>query len=97
MSRGYHKWWCSFLYFFEVSFGLYIGKPYGNYGSVCKRCGLDLRNKPKKEIKMRLDQKVLRIDSRVKDGYYSDKYFKRTKEILDKDNYHPILKMQIFQ
>jgi len=48
-------------------------------------------------MKKRLDQSVLRINPRVKTGYYSDKYFNRTKDILESDNHHPILKMQIFQ
>jgi nicotinate phosphoribosyltransferase len=47
--------------------------------------------------KQRLSEKILKVDPRVADGYYSDKYFNRTKEILLKDNYHPIVLMQIFQ
>ncbi len=45
----------------------------------------------------RLNQKILRIDPRIKKGYYSDTYFNRTKDILEKDEYYPTLKMQVFQ
>ncbi|MDY6853398.1 MAG: quinolinate phosphoribosyl transferase [Thermodesulfobacteriota bacterium] len=47
--------------------------------------------------RQRLSEKILKVNPRVADGYYSDKYFNRTKEILKKDNYHPIVRMQIFQ
>ncbi len=33
---------------------------------------------------------------KIKSGWYSDKYFLRTKQILDKDNHHPHVLMQIF-
>ncbi|BBB93204.1 MAG TPA: nicotinate phosphoribosyltransferase [Methylomusa anaerophila] len=33
----------------------------------------------------------------IKQGYYSDSYFLRTSEILNKDNHHPRVLMQIFQ
>lgn len=33
----------------------------------------------------------------IKQGFYSDSYFLRTREILSKDNYHPRVLMQIFQ
>jgi len=48
-------------------------------------------------MKERLKQEILRIDPRVKDGYYSDAYFNRTKQILEQDHHSPILRMQIFQ
>ena len=48
-------------------------------------------------MKERLKQEVLRIDPRVKNGYYSDAYFNRTKQILEQDNYRPNLRMQVFQ
>ena len=48
-------------------------------------------------MKKRLDPRIFKLDPRIKDGYYSDKYFCRTKEILEKDNYHPKVLMQIFQ
>jgi nicotinate phosphoribosyltransferase len=34
--------------------------------------------------------------AKIKKGWYSDKYFIRTKQILDKDNRHPQVLMQIF-
>jgi nicotinate phosphoribosyltransferase len=48
-------------------------------------------------MKDRLNQEVFKIDKRVAEGYYSDAYFNKTKEILLQDDYHPILKMQVFQ
>lgn len=33
---------------------------------------------------------------KIKSGWYSDKYFVRTKKILEKDNYHPWVLMQVF-
>ena len=35
--------------------------------------------------------------SQIKSGYYSDIYFLRTQEILNRANYHPRVMMQIFQ
>ena len=34
---------------------------------------------------------------KIKAGYYSDAYFLRTQEILNGDNYHPRILMQVFQ
>ena len=34
---------------------------------------------------------------KLKLGLYSDRYFLRTSEILNKDNHHPHVMMQIFQ
>lgn len=34
---------------------------------------------------------------KIKSGYYSDDYFLRTAEILNKDNHHPRILMQVFQ
>ncbi len=48
-------------------------------------------------MKVKLNEEILKPDSRLKEGYYSDMYFNRTKEVLEKDNYHPIVRMQIFQ
>ena len=48
-------------------------------------------------MKQRLESKLLRVDPRVKEGYYSDVYFNRTKQILEADNHHPIVRMQYFQ
>ena len=36
-------------------------------------------------------------DTAIGSGFYSDKYFVRTKQILDKDNYDVNVCMQIFQ
>jgi len=48
-------------------------------------------------MKERLSALTFGLDPRIKDGYYSDKYFCRTKEVLEKDNHHPKVLMQIFQ
>ncbi len=48
-------------------------------------------------MKVKLNEEILKPDSRLKKGYYSDMYFNRTKEVLEKDGYHPIVRMQIFQ
>ena len=34
---------------------------------------------------------------KIKTGYYSDAYFLRTEEILNADNHHPKVLMQVFQ
>lgn len=45
----------------------------------------------------RLDPSVFDIPvNKIKSGWYSDKYFVRTKQILDKDNHHSRVLMQIF-
>jgi nicotinate phosphoribosyltransferase len=45
----------------------------------------------------RLDLGVFDIPvDKIKKGWYSDKYFIRTKNILDMDNHHPNILMQIF-
>jgi len=46
---------------------------------------------------MRLDMDIIKPDKRLRDGYYSDEYFNRTKEILVKDDHRPIARMQFFQ
>ena len=33
---------------------------------------------------------------KIKSGYYSDAYFLRTEEILNGDNHHPRVMMQVF-
>lgn len=48
-------------------------------------------------MKERLDPERIRVSPRVAEGYYSDVYFNRTREILERDNHHPILRMQYFQ
>ncbi len=47
--------------------------------------------------KERLDEKILKVDPRVANGWYTDVYFNRTKEILQNDGHHPTLRMQFFQ
>jgi len=47
--------------------------------------------------KKRLEAKIFKLDPRIKDGYYSDKYFCRTKTVLEVDNHHPKALMQVFQ
>jgi len=34
---------------------------------------------------------------KMRDGYYSDTYFNRAREILDRDGYHPRVRLQVFQ
>ena len=48
----------------------------------------------------RLDPRIFNFTAeqlnKIQDGYYSDKYFVRTQEILMRDNHHPNVLMQIF-
>jgi nicotinate phosphoribosyltransferase len=39
---------------------------------------------------------MINIWEQINNGYYSDAYFNRTKEILEKDNKHPNILMQVF-
>ncbi len=48
-------------------------------------------------MKERLNPKTFGLDARIKDGYYSDKYFCRTKTVLEVDNHYPQVLMQVFQ
>jgi nicotinate phosphoribosyltransferase len=51
-----------------------------------------------RERKYRMNPDVFGLPvEKMREGYYSDKYFNRAKEILEKDNYHPRVLMQIFQ
>ncbi len=34
---------------------------------------------------------------KMRDGYYSDTYFNRARQILERDHYHPTVRMQVFQ
>jgi nicotinate phosphoribosyltransferase len=46
----------------------------------------------------RLSPAVFRLPvEKIRDGYYSDAYFNYTKELLDADDYHPRVLMQVFQ
>ena len=45
----------------------------------------------------RLDPEVFNLPvDKMKAGYYSDKYFARTREVLDRDGHHPHVLMQVF-
>ncbi|HEU4699096.1 MAG TPA: nicotinate phosphoribosyltransferase [Gemmatimonadales bacterium] len=45
----------------------------------------------------RLDPAIFHLPvERMREGYYSDKYFVRTREILRADGYHPRVTMQVF-
>jgi len=46
---------------------------------------------------MKLDPKLINYDVRLADGYYTDKYFCRTKDVLSKCKHNPIVRMQVFQ
>jgi nicotinate phosphoribosyltransferase len=49
-------------------------------------------------MKARLSPDTFRIPvEEIKSGFYSDSYFLRTQEILNKDHHHPRVLMQIFQ
>ncbi|WP_110953288.1 nicotinate phosphoribosyltransferase [Anaerosinus massiliensis] len=49
-------------------------------------------------MKKRIDPNSFNIPvEEIKNGFYSDIYFLRTQEILNKANYHPHVTMQIFQ
>src|SRR5579859_5819376 len=46
----------------------------------------------------RLDPDVFRLPvERIRRGYYSDAYFVYTKQVLEEENYHPRVTMQVFQ
>jgi nicotinate phosphoribosyltransferase len=45
----------------------------------------------------RLDPAILRVDPRVREGYYTDEYFNRARLVLLRDNFHPEVRMQVFQ
>ncbi|MEO7039592.1 MAG: quinolinate phosphoribosyl transferase [Candidatus Elarobacter sp.] len=46
----------------------------------------------------RLDPAILNLPvEKMRDGYYSDTYFNRAREILEADGYHPRVRMQVFQ
>jgi len=45
----------------------------------------------------RLDPEIFHLPvERMREGYYSDKYFVRAREILIADGYHPRVTMQVF-
>jgi nicotinate phosphoribosyltransferase len=46
----------------------------------------------------RLDPEIFRLPvDRIRDGYYSDAYFVYTKQLLEAEEYHPRVTMQVFQ
>ena len=46
----------------------------------------------------RLDPAIFNLPvEKMRDGYYSDVYFNRAREIMAKDGYHPRVRMQVFQ
>jgi nicotinate phosphoribosyltransferase len=46
----------------------------------------------------RLDAAILNLPiEKMRDGYYSDTYFNRAREILQADGHHPRVRMQVFQ
>ena len=48
-------------------------------------------------VAKRLDTKIFNIPAeKIRDGWYSDKYFVRTKEVLEKDHRHTRVLMQVF-
>jgi nicotinate phosphoribosyltransferase len=50
------------------------------------------------EVSARLDPAIFRLPvERIRQGYYSDAYFVYTKELLEEQNRHPRVTMQVFQ
>src|SRR5947209_12553492 len=46
----------------------------------------------------RLDPQIFRLPvDRIRHGYYSDAYFTYTKDLLEAENHHPHVTMQVFQ
>src|ERR1700761_1662323 len=46
----------------------------------------------------RLDPAIFNLPiEKMRDGYYSDTYFNRAREILERDGYHPRVRLQVFQ
>jgi nicotinate phosphoribosyltransferase len=50
------------------------------------------------QARARLDPSVFRLPvQRIRDGYYADAYFVYTKRLLEEQNHHPRVVMQVFQ
>jgi nicotinate phosphoribosyltransferase len=50
------------------------------------------------QVSSRLDPAIFRLPvERIRGGYYSDAYFVYTKELLEAENHHPRVTMQVFQ
>src|ERR1019366_1034103 len=48
--------------------------------------------------RQRLDPEISRLPiERIRRGYYSDAYFVYTKQLLEAENHHPHVTMQVFQ
>jgi nicotinate phosphoribosyltransferase len=49
-------------------------------------------------VRPRLDAAILNLPvEKMRDGYYSDTYFNRSRDILRADGHHPRVRMQVFQ
>ena len=49
-------------------------------------------------MRTRLQPEIFHLPvEKMRDGYYSDTYFNRARQILDLDDHHPVVRMQIFQ
>ena len=49
-------------------------------------------------VRKRLDPAIFNLPvEKMRAGYYSDAYFNRAREILERDGYHPVVRMQVFQ
>src|SRR5437764_12009664 len=50
------------------------------------------------QVAPRLDPAIFRLPvERIRDGYYSDAYFVYTKQLLEAEDRHPRVTMQVFQ
>ena len=50
------------------------------------------------QVSARLDPEIFRLPvQRIREGYYSDAYFVYTKSLLEAENHHPRVTMQVFQ
>jgi nicotinate phosphoribosyltransferase len=50
------------------------------------------------QVSARLDPEIFRLPvQRIREGYYSDAYFVYTKSLLEAENHHPRITMQVFQ
>jgi nicotinate phosphoribosyltransferase len=50
------------------------------------------------QVSARLDPAIFRLPvERIREGYYSDAYFVHTKALLEAENHHPRVTMQVFQ
>ena len=50
------------------------------------------------DVRRRLDPQIFRLPvDRIREGYYSDAYFVYTKHLLEAEDEHPHVTMQVFQ